>query len=42
VVDGERRTFLCFALQGGQQERSRSDVLEVDMSVLEAEVDRPA
>ncbi len=41
VADWQTQTVRCFALQDGQQERDRSEVLDIAMSVLEAEIDWP-
>ena len=41
VVDGERRTVRCFALQAGQVERDRSEVLGMTTAEVVAAVDWP-
>ncbi|MEO6206069.1 MAG: Uma2 family endonuclease [Mycobacteriales bacterium] len=41
VADWHTRTIRCFAMQEGQQQRDRSEVLEATMSELEASVDWP-
>lgn len=41
VVNGSECAIRCFALQDGQAERDRSDVLDVTMAELAAEVDWP-
>lgn len=41
VVDWQTQTVRCFALQDGQVERDCSEVLDLAMSVLEAEIDWP-
>lgn len=41
VVDGQDRSARCFALQDGQVERDRSEVLETTMAGLAAAIDWP-
>jgi len=41
VVDGGARTVRCLALQDGQVERDRSDVLGLEMRDIEAHIDWP-
>ncbi len=41
VADWRTRTIRCFAMQEGQQERDRSEVLEATMAELEEAIDWP-
>lgn len=41
VVDGAARSVRCFALQDGQRERDRSEVLGLTTAEVEAQVDWP-
>ena len=41
VVDGQVRTVRCFALQDGQRERDRSEVLEMTTAEVVAAIDWP-